>query len=429
MMPRRLLVSILVSLVTALAGAQGSPTSPAQAPPSGQSQTLTKEQREEILKGISEIVVDRAFAVGVDQSKWPEYVAKHREEIDKAETEVAFAREVNRALREFGLSHLRLRTPRAAQTRRDGPSAVGLGIRAEAESNAGLRVTAVLPNSPGAAAGLEPGDLIVKVDGSPASSMESLNGEENSKAKLDIKKKDGAEKSVEVTRARFSPVVPDGLSWQGPEAAVLRIRSFSRTYQREKIEEMLAEASKAKYLVLDLRSNGGGLASNLHHLLGLLLPPDTAYGTMIGRRTVQQYVEATKKEPNDPVAIAAWAPNKRRTQKGRVEPFQGKIAVLINRGSGSASEMVAAALKELAGAPLIGSRTAGAVLSSTFGRLPHGFEIQYPVSDYVTVRGLRLEGNPLQPDVEVATGEGADAAIEKALEKLRSGESVLPLAA
>jgi carboxyl-terminal processing protease len=95
--------------------------------------------------------------------------------------------------------------------------------------------------------------------------------------------------------------------------------------------------------------------------------------------------------------------------------------VLINRGSASASEICAAALREVAGAKLIGSRTAGAVLASTYARIGD-WELQYPVTDYVTIKGLRLEGNPLQPDEEVsASGNGReDAVLAKALELLRA---------
>jgi carboxyl-terminal processing protease len=105
-----------------------------------------------------------------------------------------------------------------------------------------------------------------------------------------------------------------------------------------------------------------------------------------------------------------------------VKPFTGKIAVLTNRGSASASEITTAALKEQVGAIQVGQRTAGAVLASTYGRLPEGWSLQYPVSDFVTGKGLRLESNPLAPDVEEAgrTGEdGVDPVVQAAVKKLK----------
>ena len=96
--------------------------------------------------------------------------------------------------------------------------------------------------------------------------------------------------------------------------------------------------------------------------------------------------------------------------------------MLINRGSGSASEICAAALSERASAPLVGTQSAGAVLSSTYAKLSEGFMMQYPLSDYITAKGMRLESNPLKPTHEVKAvrqGDGPDPAVEKAVEVLK----------
>ena len=64
-----------------------------------------------------------------------------------------------------------------------------------------------------------------------------------------------------------------------------------------------------------------------------------------------------------------------------------------------------------------------AVLASIYSPLPEGFSLQHPVSDYVTEKGIRLEKNPVVPDVE-ATGakgpDGKDPVIEKAIEVLKA---------
>src|SRR5690349_21910252 len=81
------------------------------------------------------------------------------------------------------------------------------------------------------------------------------------------------------------------------------------------------------------------------------------------------------------------------------EPFKGDIVVLVDGGSGSASEMMAAALKEQLGAKIVGAKSAGAVLASTMLPLSNGFLLQFPLMDYVTIKGQRLEGTGLVPDV------------------------------
>ena len=81
-------------------------------------------------------------------------------------------------------------------------------------------------------------------------------------------------------------------------------------------------------------------------------------------------------------------------------------------------------MKENVGAKVIGTPSAGAVLSSVFRKLVEGFSIQIPVSDYVTVKGVRLEANPIKPDVEVTAvkkGDEVDPVISKAIETLKTG--------
>ena len=326
-------------------------------------QPMTPEQRKAVLDAISTTISTRAFVPGVDFSKWGEFIGKRQEEIDKSETIPAFTGQVNQALREFGFSHIRLQTPRQA-ARRTGGGALELFQQTP-------------PTQP------EP-------------------------PKPDEQK---------------PPVRKETLTWVGTDSAVLRVFTFSTGYDRSNIETLMTEAAKAKNLILDLRSNGGGASNNLNHLLSLLLPDKTAYGVFVSRRMTESYVKANPDKPLTPQAIAEWSTFKTRTRVRSIEPFAGKVAVLINRGSASASEIVAAALQELKGAKLVGSKSAGAVLASTFIKLPEGFALQIPVSDYITIKGKRLEANPLVPDAEVTQrpkdGE-TDPAFAKAIELLGS---------
>lgn len=397
------------------------PVAPQQQPPA-QNDTVTAEQKKEVLDRIQEILNTRVYVTGVDLSKWPEFVAKHQENIDKAENTRAFSMAVNRAFREFGFSHINLRTPRAATQRRTGPVGTGFGVQAEKEGD-GLVVRAVFPESPAARAGLQVGDVILEVDGKQPESAAVLSGEGAPASKIKVRRKSGETQEIELQRGQFSTARQDTLRWVDEESAVLKIHSFSNGYSQRRIEELVKEAStKAKFLVLDLRSNGGGATTNLRHLLSLLLPDDTEIGAFISKEDAAAFEKKAGRAATNPQEIAASKERKYRTFKARVEPFQGRIAVLTNRGSASASEIVAAALREQAGSPLVGTRTAGAVLASVYGRLPHGFELQYPITDYVTFKGIRLEGNPLVPDAEV-TGRpdgDKDPVVEKAIELLRA---------
>jgi carboxyl-terminal processing protease len=403
----RLLAPGFVLAAAALAAAQQPPAEP-----------LTQEQKTEVLKGINQVIAERAFVPGVDFGAWEGFVAKRAEAIAAAQDANAFTAEINRALREFGFSHIRLLSPRAA-AQRGQTSRVGSGGQFSPRQGGGLLVGPVREGTPAHDAGLKMGDVILKVNGSDAANPTQMNGEDGQEMKLVVKTGEGPEREATLKIRTYSTVRPETLSWVDDKTAHLRIFTFSNGYDRANIEKLLREAAPADRLILDLRSNGGGAVSNLNHLLSLLLPHDTAYGSFVSRRLFQDFVKANPDTEPTLNAIAEWNPSPARTRRRSQPPFQGQIAVLINRGSASASEITAAALMELAGAKLVGSRTAGAVLASTFARLPEGFSMQHPVSDYLTVKLRRLEGQPLMPDLEVAAGGEGDVALAKAAELLR----------
>lgn len=388
-------------------------------------QPITDEQKREVLTDIEKVLNDRAFVPGIDLKDWQPRLDKHKEAIDKAKTNDEFVRAVNAALREFGISHLRLRTPVQAQ-RREQTSMVGVGISSRDGENV-LHVLDVVPNSPAAEAGIQPGDLIVAIDGKAPDAPGELAGEENSKVDLKIKRGD-TERDISLVRKRFSTLRPDTLTWIDEQTAVLKIHTFSNGYSRQRIDDLMEQAAKAKYLLLDLRSNGGGATTNLRHLLTHLLPPETAVGTFVGKQAVKKWTDDGNTDTSDVAGIASNWPRKYATSRRDSPSFSGKVAVLVNRGSASASEICAAAMRECAGAILVGTKTAGAVLSSTFAPMANKFQLQYPSQDYVTIKGMRLEKHPLDPDIEEggAARDGKDPVAERAVRALREAAPAEP---
>jgi carboxyl-terminal processing protease len=164
----------------------------------------------------------------------------------------------------------------------------------------------------------------------------------------------------------------------------------------------MSEAGKAKQLIVDLRGNGGGVVLNVLHLLGMILPADAEIGTFVNRRVAREWAEQGG-DPKDIKGMAAFAKNKLKPQAGKLQPFKGKVAVLVNGGSGSGSEIAAAAFREVLGAPVIGEKSAGAVLASMMVPVGSGFSLLYPVFDYVTIKGDRLEGLGVAPDAQAPT--------------------------
>jgi carboxyl-terminal processing protease len=419
----------LIALFGFSFGQQGAP--PTSPPGSLQTQTgpasMDAKAKQDLLDRLQDVVTKSVFVPGVDFGKWPTFLAEHRAEIDKADTDAVFARELNRVLKEFGVSHISLRTPRAA-TRRSSGKISGFGITVK-KVDTGLQITNVFPQGPAGQVGIQTGDIIKEVEGKPADDPALIRVDLGKTLAMKVLMKSGETKAFSLENKEFSPRRPETLTWIADDAAVLRIATFANGYDLHNVESLIKEANaKARYLVIDLRSNGGGLVANLNHFLSMLMPDATPVGTFIGRTVADEYAKTHSEGLTDPIAIAGWAPRKFKTnRRDGVEPFTGKIAVLLNRGSASASEIAGAALKDCRDAIFVGTESLGAVLASVYRPLTGGWELQYPVQDYITIKGERLEGHPREPDLKIErTAEGPDDAPAKALELLQKKASGHP---
>ena len=384
-------------------------------------QELTPDAKTRTLTALQQTIARQAFVPGVDFSKLPAALEKRKPELDRANTPVAFAGAVNLALRDFGISHIRFLTPTAARQRATG-QVTGFGLTPLPGAE-GLTIGAIAPGSGAAGVGLTVGDTILEVEGQHAASPLDIEQDGRETSLVTVKRKaDSTIKHYMLLRKPYSTDRKPVLTWPAPGIARLTLASFTRGYSQPEIDALMTEAAKAKALILDLRNNGGGLVNNSAHLLSLLLPPGTSTGTSVTRQVAEQYTKETGKPATDPVAIAKWKGATRKTTARKVPPYKGKVAVLINRRSGSASEIVSSVLREERNATLIGQPSAGAVLTSIFARLPEGFEVQLPLSDYLTPKGVRLEKNPVKPDITVegipARDEAQDPALQAAIKTL-----------
>ncbi|CAN5687614.1 hypothetical protein BH11PLA1_BH11PLA1_02470 [soil metagenome] len=449
-------------------------------------QPITPETKHAVMDTLVEVVDKRAYASGVDFAKLKEHLTKYAAVTEGAVDQRAFAAALNKSLKEFGISHIRLLSPASATSRRS-TDRIGIGITTRRMDD-GLVIQELVEGGPGEAAGLRIGDVILKIDGTEATTTEPLGGDEGTKVMLLVRRAGGVQaparpagahqttdapaapaqadpdgappmtpggstpapsgtgdvsvdapggapgapglvekqEEITVTRGKFSVRKPETLVKVAPDAAVLRIATFSVGYDTKRIDALFAQAREEgiKFLVLDVRSNGGGRVTNLNHLLSYFFPRDTEIGTNVSRALAKRFVEETGEDGSDAVLIAKWGKPNFRVRAQQENRFPGRVAVLIDRGSASASEIAASSLRELRGAPLVGVPSAGAVLVSVHLPLAQGWEVQIPISDYVTAKGMRLEAHRLKPDAEViatrAKDGGLDPVVEKALALLRA---------
>ncbi len=165
-----------------------------------------------------------------------------------------------------------------------------------------------------------------------------------------------------------------------------------------KFEAALKGFAKAPGVILDLRGNPGGIGIMAMGIAGFFIDQS---GLKLGEMKMR---DATLKFVIFP----------------RPETYSGPLAILVDGGSASTSEILAGGLQDLKRARIFGARTAGAALPSDIIRLPNGDGFQYPQAIYTSVSGKVLEGEGVTPDVAVPQSEGPDAVIDAADNWIRS---------
>ena len=209
-----------------------------------------------------------------------------------------------------------------------------------------VRIAQPYQGSPADKAGLKIGDKILSIDGKDAKGFTTeqvssrLKGEPGSKVKVTVEHLDGTQQTAAIRRERIAiPGVPYA-GWVADGIGYIRHSDFTEgCYEemRAAIERLRTERP-LKGLVLDYRSNGGGIMQEAVKILGMFVPKGTEVVSTKGRSEDSKQVFRTDTEP-----ILADLP----------------LTVLINGNSASAAEIVAGALQDLDRAVLIGQRSFG----------------------------------------------------------------------
>ncbi len=365
------------------------------------------EVKTEVLDRVTALLSYEAYVPGLDFGKWKRFAEDQKAKLEGSKNDEEFGLAVNEAFSKFGASHISLLTPRYMDQRTSGVM-VGIGI-GQQKTEEGTLILRTVKGAPADKAGIVPGDVILKVDGKPADGAKGIAGAESGTLLLTVKHKDGKTVDLTLTRAKFSTLQPEALTEVDKDTARLVVPTFEpNRYDPENVETLMKRAAKYKNLIVDLRDNPGGRVTYVQHLLGLL-EPRADFGTFVERGMVKDYVDQTGGKETEVSKIAEWSRGEDRWRGRQMKPFYnrlvppyaGRIAVLVNRFSGSGAEIAAAALHDLVGAPVVGTKSAGAVLVSYIDPVTNGFSLEYPIMDYVTVKGLRIEGNGVVPTVKV----------------------------
>lgn len=276
------------------------------------------------------------------------------------------------------------------------------GIGAQVEFIDGiLTIVAPLPGSPAKKAGLLPGDQILEVGGEPLRELGFLEavgkvrGPKGSVAKLKIRR-NGSELEFSVERDAIR--VPEIELSYVKDIAVVRLVQFGQTTEKE-FRSLLekAQESHPQGIVLDMRDNPGGLLHAATVVLSAFLPEGSIVASIAAAD--ETYDEVTASPP----VVAADMP----------------VAVLVNKGSASASEIVAGALQDAKRATVIGETTFGKGTVQQLIDFIDQSSLKLTVAEWLTPSGRKIEGKGITPDIHIEGRSDRDEQMLRALDLLR----------
>lgn len=260
-------------------------------------------------------------------------------------------------------------------------SGVGLTVGPDKR---GLVVTSAF-RGPAQKAGIRKGDVIIRIDDKPAGrmpferSLAHIKGEQGTIVRLTVRRPNAGTLSFEVVRQEIDvpPVNSRILKAKKAKIGYIRVLSFPDG-TAEQLELATADLVKrgVKGAIVDLRDNPGGLLSQAVDMVSLYVEDGLVCTTEGAHQAVRTYS----------VSGAAAHP-------------KISLVVLVNGGSASAAEIVAAALHENERATLVGDRTFGKASVQSVEPLSDGGALKLTTAKYLTPQGLDISSQGLRPEI------------------------------
>ncbi len=263
------------------------------------------------------------------------------------------------------------------------------GIGAEVSMiNGKVTIVAPIKNSPAEKAGLKPNDQILRVNGESLEGLDlyeavlKIRGEKGTTVQLDILRP-GVKEVIKVKVVRdeipIETVYDSVKTYNGKKVGYLEVTSFSENTAKD-FKKKLAELESKHIdgLIIDVRGNPGGYLQSVEEILKQFIPKDKPYVQIEERNGDKQrfYSDLTKKKPYP-------------------------IAVLIDKGSASASEILASAMKEAGGYKLVGETSFGKGTVQQAIPMGDGSNIKLTLYKWLTPDGHWIHKKGVKPDVEV----------------------------
>lgn len=257
---------------------------------------------------------------------------------------------------------------------------IGSYIQERKGDKPGVYVSGPYKDSPAAKAGLRSGDRFLSVDGVDVTGWSSdsvsrhLKGQANTMVTVQVVRPYD-EDSIKTFVIKRENIKMDPVPYYGLVNGNLGYISLTtyNEHSAQQVKDAVLELKKnpaVKALVLDLRGNGGGLMESAVQIVGYFVPKGTTVLTTRGRDKASEKVYKTTQEPID---------------------TKIPLAVLIDGGSASSSEITAGALQDLDRALIFGSRSYGKGLVQTTRPLPFDGILKVTVAKYYIPSGRLIQ--------------------------------------
>ena len=282
---------------------------------------------------------------------------------------------------------------------------VGIGIYMTIDENGNVVILSPIEGTPAADVGLKEGDVIVNVNEESVLGFSSdevsskIKGEEGTKVKITVlRNNEYLDFEVERKAIKVYHVESEMLDNKIGYISLLTFDEGCSEEFKNAYEKLASEG--AEKLIIDLRSNTGGLVDEALNIADMILPK----GAKMLITTDSEGNKTTDVSENDPIII-----NK-------------DIVLLVNEYSASASELLVGALKDNGKAIVVGKNTYGkGVIQSVF-MLNDGSALKLTVNEYFTPNETKINKVGIKPDYEVDLGEdpNVDTQLNKAIEVLNT---------
>ena len=290
---------------------------------------------------------------------------------------------------------------------------VGLYITYDT-TNSTVIVLTPIENSPAAEAGILPGDYIISIDGESAvgKSLDEvaslLKGRAGTSVKVEFERiKDKESEKFERTLVRGNIVLDPVVEkvYEG-NIGYIKLTSFDETTYKafKNSYDHLIKDEKVSGLILDLRNNPGGLLDVSTKIADLLVPEGKIVYTVDKNGTEEAIFSDDNK-------------------------IEIPMAVLINEGSASASEVLTAAIKDYGVGVIVGTKSYGKGIVQGIKTLRDGTYMKITISEYFSPKGEKINKIGITPDIEVELPEDVtslynlsadkDTQLQRAIEELK----------